>query len=193
MAELSIAGQEYRREGLIGHRPAGQEPGPKPELKKIRYTHDAVIDVIIATPSISQGELARQFGFSEGWLSVMVNCDAFQERLAERKAILVDPKLAASIEDRLGGLARAALDKLLDRMSNNLPISNGDLIAAAKLGVGDRNQRRPVASTGPNLYVVNIPPPSRDSQTWLNESSRGLPMVEQVNPLAGLMDPGGGA
>ena len=56
------------------------------DLKKISYTHDAIIDAIIASPGVSQGELAKEFGYTQTWLSIMIGSDAFQSRLTERKA-----------------------------------------------------------------------------------------------------------
>jgi len=151
-----------------------------PTLQKVRYTHEALIDVIIANPAISQRELSKHFGFTEAWMSIIINSDAFQTRLAERKGQLVDPKILASIEDRLEALGKRSLDKLLERVDNGTPISNGDLVRMAALGSGDRNKRPEKAAVENNLYVVNLPPPAPDAQTWLNSSSRRPPGSSQV-------------
>lgn len=154
-----------------------------PEIAKVRYTHDAIIDEIIAFPAISQGELSRRFGFTQAWMSIIINSDAFQYRLAERKAELVDPKLRASVEARLEALAKGALDKLLDRLDTNQPFSNAELIAAAKLGAGDRNLTRALPPTQVNNYVVHIPPPAKDSPSWLSSTSRGdITDISHTNP-----------
>jgi hypothetical protein len=144
-----------------------------PEIAKTRYTHEAIIDAIISNPGVSQNDLAREFGFTASWMSIIINSDAFQERLVERKAELSDPTIRASVEDRLDALAKRSLDKLLDRIDNNHPISTGDLVRMATLGAGDRNKRPAEAAVQQNLYVVNLPPPARDSNSWLATSSRG--------------------
>ena len=154
------------------------------EITKVRYTHDAIIDMIIANPAVSQGDLAREFGFTESWMSIIINSDSFQERLANRKGELVDPKIKASIEARLDAIARRALDRLLDKIDNNRPVSNSDLIRMAALGVGDRNKRPETAPVQQNLYVVNLPPPERDAKTWLRTSSRGVEVIDQYIPGA---------
>jgi hypothetical protein len=144
-------------------------PAPRPEIRKIRYTHDAVIDEIIAFPAISQGELSQKFGFTQSWMSIIINSDAFQERLAERKAQLVDPRLIASIEDRLGAVAQRSLDKIMEKLDG--PGQNGikmmELVAIAKLGVGDRNITKGVTVQNNSLYVVNLPPTAPDAKTWV--------------------------
>jgi len=154
------------------------------EITKVRYTHDAIIDMIIANPAVSQGDLSREFGFTESWMSIIINSDSFQERLANRKGELVDPKIKASIEARLDAIARRALDRLLDKIDNNHPVSNSDLIRMAALGVGDRNKRPETAPVQQNLYVVNLPPPERDAKTWLRTSSRGVEVIDQYIPGA---------
>ena len=37
-------------------------------IKKLSYTHDAMIDHLVANPAISQGQLAGLFGFTQGWV-----------------------------------------------------------------------------------------------------------------------------
>jgi hypothetical protein len=69
-------------------------------LAKIRYSHDGIIDEILLNPQITQRELAKMVGFTEGWLSICINSDAFKERLAERKGELVDPVIRASVQER---------------------------------------------------------------------------------------------
>lgn len=157
---------------------------PKPTIRKVRFTHDAVIDDIILDPSVSQGELARKWGFTEAWLSIIINSDAFKNRLKERKAEMVDPQIIATVNERLDSLAQRSLDKLLDRLEGRDPLSPGpiktpDLIAMAKLGVGDKNTRVSTP-THQSLYVVNLPPPAQDSKTWLESTNKKPEMVIDV-------------
>ena len=142
------------------------------QIAKVRYTHDAIIDEILVDPSISQNELAKRFGFTAAWMSIIVNSDAFQNRLAERKGELIDPKITASIEQRLESLAKFSLDRLLERVESAVPLKPMELVAMAKLGAGDRANRPagPPAST--NLYVVNLPPVAQNSSEWLSSARR---------------------
>ena len=68
-------------------------------IQRVKYTHDALIDMIIANPAVSQGQLATAFGYTQGWLSRVMNSDAFQARLAARKMEVVDPQLVLSIDE----------------------------------------------------------------------------------------------
>ena len=68
---------------------AGQ--GAKPP--KIRYSHDGMIDMIVAEPWISQNELALRFGYTASWVSTIMTSDAFKAKLELRKDEIVDPVL----------------------------------------------------------------------------------------------------
>lgn len=154
-----------------------------PAIAKVRYTHDAIIDTIIANPAISQGALAREFGFSEAWMSIIINSDSFQFRLEERKAELIDPIIKASIEERLNSLAKISLDKLMERVEgkNGIKMKDSDLIQTAKLAVGNKNSLSAPAPQEHNLYVVHVPAPAATATEWLSTRSdpRGpLPTVE---------------
>lgn len=162
-----------------------------PSLAKVRYTHDAIIDMIVANPSVSQGELARHFGFTEAWMSIIVNSDAFKFRLEERKAELIDPIIKASIEERLNALAKVALDKLMDRVEgkNGVRMKDSDLIQAAKLGVGNKNALSAPAPQEHNLYVVHIPPPATNPSDWLASRSDPRGPVSTIETSPGVYSP----
>lgn len=144
----------------------------KPTLQKVRFTHDAIIDEILINPSVSQNELSRMFGFkSPAWMSIVVNSDAFKERLAERKAELIDPAIRSSIQERLDAVARGSLDRIMARLDSPNPIKDADLVAMAKLGVGDKNNRLAAPTQQNNLYVIQAPLPAKDSAAWLSGAS----------------------
>ena len=62
----------------------------KDAIARVKYTHDAMIDLIVAQPGVKQGEIAKYFGYTQAWVSRIMNSDAFLARLAQRKADLVE-------------------------------------------------------------------------------------------------------
>jgi|SRR6478752_3900142 len=154
-----------------------------PEIAKVRYTHDAMIDEILLNPAISQNELGRIFGFSAAWVSICVNSDAFQERLQERKAEIVDPVMRATIQEKVDGAASRAMDRIIERLDSPTSgaIKTADLVSIAKLAVAPKASQTPAPQT--NLYVMQIPAPAQNAQQWLANRSdpRGaVPLVEEV-------------
>lgn len=148
-------------------------------LQKVSYSHEAMIDVIIAEPTITQAELAKKFGRSQGWISVVMGSDAFQAALAKRRDDLTDPFLVATIEERFRGLA----DQSLQIIAENLEKSrNTDLalkaldISAKALGFGARAAAG--GATVQNNFVVQLPPKIDSSSEWAKAHSGG-PIIEQ--------------
>lgn len=135
-------------------------------IKRVDYTHDAMIDLIIANPTATNKELATNFGFTEQWISRVINSDAFQARLEERKRELTDPFLRATIDEKLKGLADQALDVIADKLAAtqnpDLALKALDLTTKA-LGFGAR-----VAPSAPagNTYIVNMPVKAPSSAEW---------------------------
>lgn len=91
----------------------------KKGIVRLTYTHDAMIDLILKEPTVTYEELAEIFGFSRGWISRVVGSDAFQARLAERKATLIDPQIARSINERLRGVTVRAIDVIADKLDKD--------------------------------------------------------------------------
>jgi hypothetical protein len=85
-------------------------------IQKIRYTHDAMIDQIIANPTISQDQLAIVFGYTASWVSIIINSDTFQARLAERRKELVDPAVLTAVETQFKGLVSRSLAVLMEKL-----------------------------------------------------------------------------
>ena len=79
-------------------------------VKKLTYTHDAMVDLIIQDPTVTHAELAELFGFTAAWVARVIASDAFQARLAERKQQLTDPLVAQTLNERLKGVAIHSLD-----------------------------------------------------------------------------------
>ena len=85
-------------------------------IKRITYTHEAMIDLILQEPSVTPQELAELFDRSKAWISRIVSSDSFKARLAERKGALVDPLITQSLHERLAGVAVHAIDIMSEKL-----------------------------------------------------------------------------
>lgn len=90
----------------------------KNALERVRYTHDAMIDIIIAQPRVTQNTLAEYFGYSVGWISRIMCSDAFQARLAHRRGEVVTPGLITTFEEKLAGLCDRSIEMLTERLDD---------------------------------------------------------------------------
>ena len=134
-------------------------------IARVKYSHDAMIDLIIANPAISQGQIASHFGYTQPWVSRIMNSDAFQARLAARKSDIVDPQLVLTVDEKLRALASKSLDVVLEKLTvtNSPEIGLKALeITSKALGYGARQQNLNVQQN----FVVALPPKSVDAESW---------------------------
>lgn len=134
-------------------------------VARVNYTHDAMIDLIIANPAISQNELAKHFGYSVPWLSRIRNSDAFLARLAERKKDIVDPGVIASVEEKL----RAIVDKSAEIILDKLEKTQSADLALKALDLGGKLAGYGARQTGPvvqNNFVVALPVKATTESGW---------------------------
>ena len=131
------------------------ERAGKPRLDKVRYTHDAMIDQLIANPWVSQNDLAAYFGYTPAWVSIVINSDMFQAKLAQRRDQIVDPTLRLSLEERFRAVTTRSLEILQEKLSKDASAVPDNLVlravelGAKALGVGGNAPPAPV--TGDHL------------------------------------------
>lgn len=134
-------------------------------IARVRYSHDAMIDILIANPAISQNEIAKVFGYTQPWVSRIMCSDAFQARLAERKTELVDPTIRMTLEEKFTSLATQSLDIVMDKLcatkSVDLAMKAMELSTKA-LGLGARSANVNVQ----NSFVVALPGKAATAESW---------------------------
>src|SRR6185436_19048247 len=143
-------------------------------IQKVHYTHEAMIDLIVAKPWISQREIAAFFGYTEAWISLVVRSDAFREMLAA-KNIEVRGPLFEEMENKLEVLEHKSIDVLMEQleMKQNpevalkaLDITTRSMGYGAKAGVQINQQ-----------FVVAMPPKSQDGAEWMANHSPHQPAL----------------
>lgn len=142
-------------------------------IQRVAYTHDAMIDLMLANPAITNGQLATHFGYTQAWVSRVVNSDAFNARLAERKDEVVDPAIRSSLEEKFKAVADSSLDILLNKLhaTNSAELALKVLdVSSRSLGYGARQAAGPVVQ---NNFVVALPPKSADAEAWVSSHRPG--------------------
>lgn len=140
-------------------------------IREVRYTHDAMIDLLIASPFISQGQVASHFGYTQAWVSRIIRSDAFREAFAKRKNELTDPLLIKTIEEKFQSLVDRSLEVLLEKLE--LPNVGVDVamkaaeLGAKALGMTDRHQ----GATHNTTFVVAMPEKAITAQDWIKQHS----------------------
>lgn len=145
------------------------KPAPKAQaIAKVSYSHDAMIDMIVGNPWINQGELARNFGYTEGWVSQVIASDAFQARLEQRKNELINPAIRATIEERFKGLVARSIEILMRKLDAPTGQISDELalkaleVASKAAGYGAKSAQVQVN----NQFVVAVPHKSASTADW---------------------------
>lgn len=142
---------------------AGDSPLSPPKanpVARLSYTHEAMIDLIIAEPAIYNEELAARFGYSPSWISTVVVSDIFQAKLAARREALVDPELRMSIKTQFKGLLERSMEILarkLDRPALEVPDQLAVQVAklaGTSLGFGVKETKVSVTETHLHLQEL---------------------------------------
>ena len=159
-------------------------------IARVHYTHEAMIDLMISNPELTQIQLGKVFGYTGPWVSRIVNSDAFQARLAERKADLVDPMLRVTLDEKLRAMADQSLaivmDKLAVTQNPDTALKALDLATRA-LGFGARNVQQ---NNVQQNFVVAMPSKVENATEWAARAmsqgagagSRSAPPVPPMSP-----------
>ena len=148
---------------------ARREAGLPQTLQRVRYSHEAMADMLIADPTITQNSIAAYFGRTPTWISIVINSDAFQAFYSARKAELIDPELVATVRERLQALTVRSLQVLQEKMMRPADqIPDNLALKAAELG-----------AKGLGLGGNAPPPPPPNPAEYLPA------IVERLNRLQG--------
>jgi len=148
-ALLSEISERDEAAGLPPRGPAIRGPA------QMRYSHEAMVDLIVQNPWIQQNQIATIFGRTPAWISVVMHTDAFQTLLEERRQELIDPEIRATIAERFQALVHRSMQVLQEKLSKPAEQIPDNLVlraiemGAKGLAVGGFAPAAPVAPSAP--------------------------------------------
>lgn len=109
--------------------------GERWQVTTMNYSHEALVDQLIANPAATNIELGRVFNRSAVWVSLVKSSGMFREAYARRVEAIADPLLTATLEERLDMLTARSLEVLSEKMARPAQdIPDNLAVAAAQLG-----------------------------------------------------------
>ncbi len=145
-------------EQALGELEAAAEP--RQAIRKINYSHDGMINLLIGNRGISQNAIAAHFGYSASWVSMVMSSDAFKARLAERAAEIEDPTLRASVQEHLSGVLHRSLLLLQEKLKVENPPDNLVLrsleLSSRALGYGARETQAPPTPVSVHVHLESM-------------------------------------
>lgn len=127
------------------------------QVAKVSIKHDAILDVLVANPTLRRSEVAAMFGVTVPWLSTIIHSDVFQEKLRERQDLVFDVAVIRPIQDKLLGMANQTVERLMEavQFESDPKTLNTILDTTLKnLGYGQKSVGAPVNQQ--NNFTFNV-------------------------------------
>lgn len=86
-------------------------------IQKLNHTHDRIIDWLLMNPQKPLSECAQHFGYTQPWLSTVINSDMFQAVYRERSAQLGE-ECVHGISTKLKSIAYMSLERTQERLAD---------------------------------------------------------------------------
>lgn len=132
------------------------------------YTHDALIDLMIARPGLFRHELAAHFGRTTVWLKTVMNADSFRAKYHARVGEMVDPLLQDEVKTRFDVMLTRSLEVLQAKLEKPADqVSDGLVLKAIELGA----KAGAVGGFGAGLTPL---PPANDAEERLKRLAANL-------------------
>ncbi len=134
-ADLAAAVEGFLVESRVEPQKTAQPPAAAKDnaVAKLNYSHVDMIDCIIANPHISQGQLAARYGYSQSWICQVMQSDAWQSMMAQRRDEIVDPVLKLTVEERVKALTIRSMERLMEKLDAP-QVSDATVLKAFELG-----------------------------------------------------------
>ena len=103
------------------------------KTRYFKYSHEDMIDFIIANPQVTQGQLAARYGYSQAWICQVMQSDAWQSMAAKRRAEIVDPVLLSTVNERFHAMTVRSIERLMEKLDAPM-VSDAVVLKAVELG-----------------------------------------------------------
>lgn len=142
-------------------REASRPLAPPPTIKRLNFSHEAIARWLLENPESSLGDCAEKFGYTRGWLSIIIHSDAFKAKYHALQAD-ADRLVLDDIPAKMRGTASMALEGLADQVEkavadgsagNRQFLLNTSETLLRQLGYGANNSK--VVINAPGAGTVN--------------------------------------
>ena len=132
-AMIDAARQEKANaDALLDELSPGSAIPPAPKVYPA-YTHEGMVDLIVANPTWTHKQFAAAYGRPASWFATLLATDAFQLVLDGRRSEVTDPSITATLEERVRALTIKSLTVLQGKLESS---KVDDLLVMSSLNAG---------------------------------------------------------
>lgn len=148
----------YTRKARQGRRSGTSKVAASAQIKKVNHWQERLLDALILRPEVRLGDLAREFGVTQAWLSTVKNSDAFRDAFRRRNAEH-SGALLSDVRAKTLGAAEMAVDAISKRLEETadiipLPILLETADTMLKRSGFGESRQAPTPNVQVNLGVV---------------------------------------
>lgn len=156
---------------------------PAKAPRRMKHRHEEVLMWILLNPHKTQRELARDLGYTEAWLSTLINTDMFQERLKALRDTYHSTAFVG-VRSKAEAAATLALDRLTEVLENDVEhdLSPSFILeATTKLlsHVGGLSDPRQAPGSGGVTVNVGIAQEIATAMQHVRQAQSQLPPIEE--------------
>jgi hypothetical protein len=164
------------------------------QLQDLSYRHEAILDWLILNPDKSQGDCAKALGYSEAWLSQVINSNLFQTRLGMLQQEKREHGIF-TVAEKLAGLADMAIEKTIKNVAVSADpgfVLSAAEIALKRLGYGAKTPVPAGPSVVNNTLLIATQEGLREAVGIMRQVKAGAPaMIEHDDQERDLLIPRG--
>lgn len=165
------------------------------QIASINYSHEAIADLMITNPQMTQNEIAATLGLTAVWLSQVINSTLFRDYYANRRKGF-EGELNDAVKARTLQLTLSALDKLADvldkpaeELDDRVVVDSVDKLLKYNPTLNPRtaNAVAPVVLTQNNF---SINPEMLNAAQRARERAVQALVIPENNHASGMVEPG---
>lgn len=148
-------------------------------IAELSHKHVAICDYMVLNPELRKTDVARHFGVSLSWLSIIIRSDAFRDMMAKRQDEHFS-RASLSLAEKLEAVADLALDKLAESLEvevDTKEIRETAAMALDKLGYGGRGASPAAPSNVQNNFMLVNPEDLAAARSRILEKMNGTPSL----------------
>lgn len=120
--------------------------------QRVNYRWEAIADLMLSSPHLKQGEIAARLGYTQSWVSQIMNSDAFRDYYNRRREGL-NEDIDDAISTTLADLARVATEKSIKRIQDGN--ASEDFLTSARDSALSRMGYGTAQRTDHNININN--------------------------------------
>lgn len=147
------------------------------------YSHEAMVELMVAHPDWTHAEFAAAFGRKPSWFASVLASEGFQQALDPHRHRIADPSLTATLDERMRALALQSLSVLQTKLEGK-EVLDLTVLKAVEIGTKALGMGQAQALPAPTAAPVGVDSLAERLVSALERQRRNIPAADVVDVTA---------